>query len=212
MRPGGEQLRGPHEVSLPDPRMENVIVLTSNGGTRPYTLEDRHASLEDIRLQDSVPDDIWVHFEGAKNLLLYSWFVYRFKSVAELQALASLELALRERFRSKGGPVPKGLGGMLRKAISSKWVSAEQLSAYQKIEERRRERIESSTLPVLDQHQLSSPLNPRAYLDQIADAIPRLRNEWAHGSELLFGHSFEVLVLCADLINQLFPSNSAGTV
>ena len=42
-----------------------------------------------------------LQFETARNVYLYSWFVYRFYPVAEHQSLACLELALRERLKEE---------------------------------------------------------------------------------------------------------------
>ena len=50
----------------------------------------------------AVPKGVRLHFDTARNLYLYAWFVYRFHVVAEQQALATLELALRSRLREKG--------------------------------------------------------------------------------------------------------------
>ncbi len=62
------------------------------------SLEDRHAALEEITLSDAAPLDVRQLFETAKNLSLYSWFVYRFHQVSELISFSALEMALRERY------------------------------------------------------------------------------------------------------------------
>lgn len=62
-----------------------------------FTLAERHADVSIFELLPTVPADIRIHFETAKNLYLYAWFVYRFYPVAEQQAIASLEFGLRER-------------------------------------------------------------------------------------------------------------------
>ena len=41
------------------------------------------------------------HFEIARNLALYSWFVYSFNVVAAMQAFASLEMALKAKTGKK---------------------------------------------------------------------------------------------------------------
>jgi hypothetical protein len=61
--------------------------------TRPKTLEDHYSRVRVFSLSESVPDKIQTHFEVAKNLLLYSWFVHNFISPAEMQAYASVEYA-----------------------------------------------------------------------------------------------------------------------
>lgn len=184
---------------------------TTGGGRRPFELSDFHAAIEEVQLRGSVPDNVWTHFETARNLALYSWFVYRFQSVGEMQALASLEFALRERCRREGsGRQPMGLKHLLHHAIQSRWIDAEGLSAYQEIQGRRREFLQSTALPFIDRQGRLPQLDPQIYLEQLADMLPRLRNAWAHGSGMLLGQSVRILRLCADLINQLFPNSSAG--
>lgn len=210
-RPGGEQLRGLPEVCQPDPRMVHLVVPTTEGGFRPFELSDYHAAIDEVHLHKSVPDDVWVHFETARNLVLYSWFVYRFQSVGEMQALASLEFALRERYRLEaGGRKPKGLKHLLLHAIKSRWVRAEGVSAYEEILGKQREYLQSTALPFIDRQGRMPQPDPEQYIRQVAEILPRLRNTWAHGSGMLLGHSVRILRLCADLINQLYPETSAG--
>lgn len=93
-----EQLKTLEEISQPDSRNLNyVIVDPETGEHRRYSLQDAHAAIREIELAEEVPDDIRDHFQTARHLLLYSWFVYRFVSVAQMQAFASLEYALRVR-------------------------------------------------------------------------------------------------------------------
>jgi hypothetical protein len=47
------------------------------------TLAERYADVSQFELIQSVPLNVRVHFETAKNLYLYAWFVYRFYPVAE---------------------------------------------------------------------------------------------------------------------------------
>src|SRR5437016_6608279 len=105
------------EIYNPDPRRANIV----------GTLAAEHADLASIRLNDSVPDIAAQLFETAKNVSLYSWFVYRFHPVAESVAFAALELALNLRksgltllppdFRSLG------LSKLLREAIDTGLLS-----------------------------------------------------------------------------------------
>jgi len=75
------------EVMHPDPRRSNIV----------GTLQDEHDDLASIRLNDGVPLVVAQLFETAKNVSLYSWFVYRFHPVSELVAFSALELALNLR-------------------------------------------------------------------------------------------------------------------
>jgi hypothetical protein len=83
-----------------DPRNESPVVLESDG-FRDRTLDDHHADAASLVLHDGVPKGIRTQFETAKNLYLYSWFVYRFFPVARSRAHACLEFSLRERFEQE---------------------------------------------------------------------------------------------------------------
>src|SRR6266404_6682910 len=83
----------------PDARQLNWWIRNEDDGSaRPMTLEDHHANISQVTLSDSVPEDVRQHMETAKNLALFSWYVYRFIPVAELQAYNAFEWSLRIRF------------------------------------------------------------------------------------------------------------------
>lgn len=92
----GDALRSITSLGAPDRRM---LV----GVQDPQSeLAARHAFLSTLALDEAVPEHVRTHFETAKNVLLYSWCVYRFHMVAELYALSTLEFAFRERLRTLG--------------------------------------------------------------------------------------------------------------
>lgn len=97
-----ERLKKLEEVCKPDERNRNRGDLDhSTGFVTPTTIESIYAVVESIKLNDQVPDDIRSHFEIARNLALYSWFVYSFNVVAAMQAFASLEMAVRNKIANK---------------------------------------------------------------------------------------------------------------
>jgi len=108
-----------HQV---DPRNEGRILLTE--GWREKTLLDHHREISECQLSDHVPERVAVAYETAKNLALYSWYVYRFVPVSELQATIALEYGLKvfyeveERNREKVPRKYRGLGNLLRAAVS----------------------------------------------------------------------------------------------
>src|SRR4051812_43482451 len=107
-----EFLRSTVHALEPDPRSTSFVRFDSAlGKMRPLQLEDHYRAVCELLLHRGVPRDVGIHFETAKNLYLYAWFVYRFFAVAEHHALTGLEFALRERF---GKALPKkylGRGG-----------------------------------------------------------------------------------------------------
>lgn len=97
-----ERLKKLEEVCQPDERNRNRSDLDhSTGVVTPTTIESIYAVVESVQLNDNVPDEVRSHFEIARNLALYSWFVYSFNVVAVMQALASLEMAVRDKTTNK---------------------------------------------------------------------------------------------------------------
>src|SRR5690348_15756159 len=82
-----DPLKSLEDITRPDERHRIIV----------GTLEDLHTELSAINLHSGVPVEIRQHFETAKNVALYTWFVYRFHQVAEMQAYSSLEMALRTK-------------------------------------------------------------------------------------------------------------------
>jgi hypothetical protein len=129
--------------------------------------------------------------------------------VAELQAYGSLELALKIKFGGEHAKPTAGLGRLLKRAVQEKLVSDIQIRTYQRIAKRREEFIQSQCMFLETRGQSSPdlpPLDPQGYCKILCDAFPSLRNELAHGSNMLSPtHAFVTLEICCDLINQLFP-------
>jgi hypothetical protein len=93
-----DALKPLNEVFTPDSRHSIFVILDpKTGSIRPKTIEDHYSVIKNFNLDNTVPEEIYTHFETARNLLLYAWFVYRFIPVAEMQAYSSLEFALRAR-------------------------------------------------------------------------------------------------------------------
>lgn len=97
------------EITEPDPRCR-VFTVHDQGALRPLTLADHHAMVADIVLPAGVPADVQTLFERARAALLYGWFAYELTPLAEHQACAALECALRQRFLAGGGALPRPSG------------------------------------------------------------------------------------------------------
>ena len=79
------------EVCKPDPRNLDYVILEKKLlKPRPMTIEDHYRDVKKRKLHNDVPDDVLIEFEKARNLYLYTWFLYRFTQVAELQAFAAI--------------------------------------------------------------------------------------------------------------------------
>jgi hypothetical protein len=93
-----EMLKPLEEVCQPDVRYRNRVDLDLRAGvTSETTIQTLYSLIEPITLNEDVPDEVRSHFEIARNLALYSWFVYSFNVVAAMQAYASLEMALKHK-------------------------------------------------------------------------------------------------------------------
>src|SRR5436309_223354 len=90
-----EKLKPLNEIFQPDVRQTYFCRIMRTGEKREMTFEDHYSDVELIKLNDNVPEDIRDRFETARNLLVYSWFVYPFGVVAEFHALATVEAALK---------------------------------------------------------------------------------------------------------------------
>ena len=73
--PACDAFRLLEQVFTVDPRYASRSVLDPKVGARPMTIEDHWKYIATIALHEGVSSVIRVHFETARNLLLYSWFV-----------------------------------------------------------------------------------------------------------------------------------------
>lgn len=97
-----ERLKRLEDIYQPDERWLNRVDIDhSTGAVTPTTVESIYTLVEEIELGANVPDEVRSHFEIARNLAVYSWFVYSFSVVAAMQALASLEMAVRMKTNAK---------------------------------------------------------------------------------------------------------------
>ena len=186
---------------------------------RGVSLDCNHAELSRIVLSKRVPVGVRQLFETAKNLSLYSWFVYRFHQVSELVACSALEMALRLRYEKENCKTARiYLKGLLKHAQEKNWIDNERFSHLNKIARQNAEHEKS--LKVILSGALdggkSIPIDPpteqeireaRNKLDMVSgivEAIPGLRNELAHGSSTLNPSSIASLRIVAEVINQIY--------
>lgn len=204
--------------------------------------EDRHEAIRQLELSRAVPETIRVHYDTARNVYLYAWHVYRFHVVAEHQALASLEMALRlaafERGlvdgegRPAGRPTaaasasvklprPLALAQLLTLARSEglicndrftrrlQWAQdlADRRHSIEAIQFMRQENITEMTLS----DDPPAPTRDELEFDWLADLVerlPKLRNEYAHGTQMLHATVLRTFEVVSDLVNQLWPPHA----
>ncbi len=211
-----ERMKPLAQVGEPDSRWCHRVVFDTAGTTRTMTIADHYGQLEDLVIHEGVPEDIWQHFETARVVYLYSWHAYRLVHVADLHALASLEFALRE----KRGPDSKvrGLGRLLGLAVKDRLVWDRGMRQWQRHEAaREREHQREAEWPEefrklfgRDDSFAPAPVDSQRYVNNLGRFLPKFRNELAHGSFMLMPQGTEILEICCDLINQLWPSPGSG--
>jgi len=177
-------------IGAPDPRNTNVFTRDdATGEVSRFTLAELHKRLSDCTLNAAVPEDIQNHFLTARHLALYSWFVYRFEPVAQMQAFASLEFALRKRlgYEAAGERGPT-LAPLLKEAVKLRLLMDERFRDWPGHFE-----------PHWDGTSATAWLEGDAL-----EYLTTMRNEFAHGSFTLFADGGRALRMSADGINQLF--------
>lgn len=195
------------ELTLADPRIETEWY-------RPHA--DRALSASDIgerlekyaSLHTGVPERVKSQFEVARNLMLYTYFVFEFQTQAELQAYATLEFALRNKFGNPTREIKKGnktktvplmLGELLQRAIDEKLFQPERLSSWGWTNETRKSFAKTMG------HEFD-PISAEDWLKFVQQHIVGQRNHIAHGNpHLHLPFSFCQVERCADIINALFP-------
>lgn len=216
-----DALRNADSALAPDARCEGFAVIDS-GGSRPASLEDRQRLIARFVLSSAVPLEVRVHFETAKNLFLYAWFVYRFHPVAEQQALASLEFALRERLappKGENGDAGgrSGLSALLKRAQASGLVGndafrnrnqwATELARERYRHEALLEMIGSNAEEMVLHETDAQPTDADLAYDWIGnfvESLPRIRNAYAHGTSMLYPSVTRTFEIVSDLIDQLY--------
>jgi hypothetical protein len=221
-----EKLRPAAFVCEPDPRSTSYVKIDlATGASRNIELSDHHEAIAALTLHTGVPEHVVQQFETARNLYLYAWFVYRFYVVAEHHSLACLELALRDRLKDEisagkidyRGKKPT-LQPLLKYAVEQGMVRNEGFEIW-----RNRGVIRSRARVGMEKLQEMSEKNPDEmtwdesdievtpedldwdYVSGLVDFLPKLRNEYAHGSTNLHNLTLNSIQIVSEIINQLYP-------
>lgn len=207
-----DALRTPATALQPDPR----------AGADTNGINARWEAIAALQLSSEVPESVAHHFETAKNVFLYAWFVYRFHMVAEQYVLATLELALRERLlKEKLIEVTEdwipGLKLMLGKARDHGLISNDRFEPGWELARRRAEWRQSMEMirkmrdAGLDEisydpseAEITSEDLTYDWIDQFTGSLPNLRNMHAHGTTNLYPTVFNTFRIVHNLVEQLF--------
>lgn len=223
-----EYLRPVNYVCTPDPRSAGFVTPDRDlGEWRQLQVSDYHMSVEAYSLNKTVPEDIRIHFDTARNLYVYAFFVYRFYPVAEHHALACLELALRERYEKE---IPKKyyehskfvmLKSLLRYAVDKgdvrnegfkRWQEAAEIRArtrymYEKGDEMQDKGLDKIELDY-SEVQVTDIDRNLGYINDLIEILPKFRNNYAHGSKMLHNNVLGTIQVVSEIINQIYPETS----
>lgn len=177
--------------------MAMVWVDRVTGFNSPLTLADHYRGIEEESLVEMVPEAIREHFATAQNLVLYSWFVYRFIPVAQLHLYSCLEFALRDRLGLDNEEKPPTLDRLLK--------TAHKRGLFDGVTFRDRHRTA---------HPRLRPGSPAMtdgewFMWLMADYIKYFRNNLAHGAITLMPDGGRALRVVSDAVNHLYRPATA---
>lgn len=196
-------------------------ISADDGTIRNRTLEDQHEIISRFVLVHTTPESVRVHFETAKNLYLYAWFVYRFYMVAEHYVFSTLEMALRGRLHAHFTPKqmkrPPGLAELLSMAAALGYLDNNKLPsrearALEMAQNRFSHEItarmmrDGVTSMAVDYSSVRPTEEDLAFdwIGHFAAHLPLQRNMHAHGSDHLYPNVLWTFEIVAELINQLY--------
>jgi len=204
-----EQIKSLADVVIADPRSSLwEMVNRQTGKRRSITLEDHHGRFSRVRVNEDVPEEVQNGIAIASNLYIYSWFVYSFGPVAELQCLATLELALRHRSAKSDLSKWPRFRDLFSDAVEQGLLVDAGLPpepvSLQPIDEREDHREGHASAAEGFQ-------DPQQRVRHLANSLPDWRNTMAHGAFMLFPPGNYLLVLVLELINQLWPKRASSS-
>lgn len=223
-----EDFRTPSNVMLPDDR-SNLVGLNS--------IEQLHEAIDEYRLDKSIPENIRIQFATVKNLILYSYYVYRFFPVAKHQLFVVLEHAIKAcigeqvlqdykkaKNRKQGKNSHRfsmGLKLSLHYLVEHDLIKNEDFRVWQEGKAREawaRYRIQVSKKMdeenlqcyELDENEVDyDGFNyEHDYVSVLANILPKVRNSLAHGSNYLSASTVHDLEVVTTIINKIFARAS----
>ncbi len=148
---------------------------------RVLSLEKLHAAVSEISLNCTVPEKIRSQFNVARNMAIYTYFMYSLAPEVHMKTYSVMEMALRDFY---GGDEKTNLKTLVRKAVE--------------------------TGVIQDRGFRHVPDNQEnSYSKNFIDIYPKLRNSMAHGTSMLTPDCVDNIERCADFVNQLFPAEKA---
>lgn len=194
-----EKLKPIEEFAEPDKRNRGLV--KSSEGRRPITHRDFYATIERIKIADSVPAEIRSYLNMVKNVYLHGWYYYPLLTHAGFLSLFAIEMALRERFKEEDPKRTMPFRTLFELAVDRGFIKAGEFS---RVRERWEEskKLEEETGGLMKAYPQTEK-----YCRVLAEHIPALRNAFAHPKmTLLFlpGPALRMVRTSCELISQLY--------
>jgi len=180
----------------PDERW-SIIGRMDRGRFHAITLREVHNAVAALKVTATLPPEVAEQFELARDLYVHAWYVYDFLAPADLQTLATLELALRRRLAVPPTSFGPGLKKLLQRALDEGILTEADLAAagvpapFTKADYEK-----SAVLGVLTAH--------TSYPERAVKFLSGFRNELGHGNRLLLPSSLTILRAVSVLLSKLF--------
>ena len=188
------------------------------------SVEEHHARIAHYALHDGVPESVITQYEVARNLYLHAWAVYRFYMVAQHQALIVLEFAVKERFGQKklgrfarNQGLRPGLAACIKYLAYHQYVRnsdfdlwwhrrkmhSQEMFQLEVIEKMKAEGLKEYSYEP-DDIDLERYAFDYDYLSVLAENLPPIRNEHAHGSSMLDRQVEGIFEIVSTIINKIY--------
>jgi len=202
-----ETIKKIDEITVPDFRSTTWVKLDRASGTAErITLEDSYRVAEYFQLHDGVPAEIRSYMDSVRTLFIYGWFYYPFYTFAGFLGTTAVEMALRVRFPKPGRDF-RGLKKLFRQAVKERLVRDENFASREHART-----WEAAILAAMREGGSAYESPPeRPYAEVVEERLRRVRNEFAHPEAqwiMVPGQAISVLVLCAEVINQLWSASA----
>jgi hypothetical protein len=178
-----------------DFRMLRMMAFVPRGlSLRRYNLKQHYLRYASLGWPEDAPVEIVNGFVTAQHLAIYSWFVFPFSGAASLQALITLEHALRRRM---GNAPARGLKSRITYAVDQGWIRGDQLRTI-------------APQPAFDPPPplKDRPIDPKGdeKLAAFVENLPERRNWLAHGNWNSGEDVVHELDIILQMIIQLYDS------
>lgn len=142
-----------------------------------FTLRELYESISSVKLNNNIPEVIHSQLNVAKNMAVYSYYLYSLSPEVGLKSFRIIELALKIRYPDME---KSGLKRLLTRAVKDGLLKDEGFSIC------------------------DGASQDNKYSKSLIETIPGLRNSLSHGSPMLHPQCVRFLVTASELINQLF--------